>query len=169
MYKTPLKKHQRIVHHWKLQEKPIRSSFTNPSTRMRLGKMLDLQKLREHPLLQEYTLTDKTKQEKLDTIKQLIYDCSRRPNRRHHKPWFDDECKRSKQRALQALHIAMETETETNFSSYDVTRKEYRKLIRDKRERHNESQLMKIIGESNLMPWKLLPKKKFTMPQVPAK
>ena len=84
-------------------------------------------------------------------ITDLIHDASRPRNktRRKHRPWFDDECRSLRVRAL----------TEPKGSAgYATARKEYIECLKKKRTEYHEAALIQTIQRAEQKPWALLSK-----------
>lgn len=83
------------------------------------------------------------------------------------KPWFDEECYKTRQRTLQLLHEARKPESDA-LAEYAEQRREYKHLLKEKRTAYDLHSEEKLIAETERMPYKILrtSKRSHTTPLV---
>ena len=80
----------------------------------------------------------------------------------HHKRWFDSKCLKLKKKTLSLKHQAAIT---GDYSEYRISQQKYKYLVKEKKEKHDKTELLKRIEDSETSPWLLF---KVRSPSLPS-
>ncbi|KAI5721369.1 hypothetical protein M8J77_019893 [Diaphorina citri] len=156
--KDPLKKHQRVKTAVRVKSSN-QSTLVNSSTvKEQISRKVNLLKVQKDPL------TSSLSPENTDDIKNLtkiLTDAAKKnpKTKKHHKPWFDGDCKILKQRNLRLMQ-----ETNKTLNRTDA-QKEYKTMLKNKRLSYEEKELLEKCKNAQLKPWEMFDKK-FGSPSI---
>ena len=80
------------------------------------------------------------------------------------KKWFDRECYSMRKKVLQALHETRNSIDKRTYEHYNILRRQYKALLKGKRQQHLEDEGKKMIAEATLDPFKALKAKQPRFP-----
>ncbi|KAJ4444760.1 hypothetical protein ANN_06557 [Periplaneta americana] len=100
--------------------------------------------------------TDQIKREEiedaLETVVEYIRGARIKQRKRIAKPWFDRECYERRKEALNQLHTAKQSRTKEALRLYSEKRKDYKRIIKEKKNNYIEEQAKKQAEEAQKNP-----------------
>lgn len=153
---STIRKHQKVVTVWTVRaQENVHQEPTRPQP---LSRILDIQRFNESLDLNAITLCldqDNIDEAVLILTSVIVKVCETTLTRYHHKPWFNTECRQKKRDLLALLQQILDHPGTTGRTTYNIARREYVKLIKEKRTQYQEEKLIKKIEETERKPWLL--------------
>ena len=150
---TVTMRHQRVKFQIPIQH--LFPRFEEKDT-LKLKRDVDLIRLENHPeLLHSQTaILNNELQQAVSLLTKSLYESIPfiKPKQHHHKPWFDEQCK------CKPLKDRLLNLKKKNDALQWTVKKEYKLLLRNKREEYEEVQLIKRIDDTEVKPWMLFRK-----------
>ncbi|KAJ4426395.1 hypothetical protein ANN_27209 [Periplaneta americana] len=89
----------------------------------------------------------------LETVVEYIREAQIKQRKRIAKPWFDRECYDQRKEALNQLHTAKQSRTKEALRLYSEKRKDYKRIIKEKKNNYIEEQAKKQAEEAQKNPF----------------
>ena len=152
---NPLRKHRILTLEVSINERVTTNNYTN---KMKLDIRINEDILRHHPninILNNKSLTIDEYNNKLTEMIQESATCKKKI--RHHRIWFDDECRQAKKAAIEAER---NLPVEKNLLIINEYKRNYKETIKRKKQQYHDKVLLEKIEESTKSPWILFRKYK---------